>query len=128
MTDLDAARERHHDCTPDECVCLPQRLYGDDCDAARFRDALDAERIHHADPFSVWQGVCGHLWRKVDAEDCPTCAARALADELAEALKGLEGHLAHDIGCPKSGCHCGLKEHSDAAWAALAKWEASRAK
>lgn len=40
--DLTAARERHRDCTSDECVCLPMRLYGDDCDVARFRDALDA--------------------------------------------------------------------------------------
>jgi len=32
------------------------------------------------DPFSVWQGVCGHLWRKVDdGEECPYCADLALA-------------------------------------------------
>ena len=29
------------------------------------------------DIYSVWQGECGHLWRKVQSEGCPLCKAEA---------------------------------------------------
>lgn len=101
MTDLAAARERHKDCTPGECVCLPQRLYGDDCDVAIFRDALDEDIIANGTLAAI---------RALELE-----AARALADELAAAL------LEHKV----SGCEW-YDEWPDETNAALAKWEASR--
>jgi hypothetical protein len=40
------------------------------------------------DPFAIWQGACGHLWRRLpDPNECPTCAELARLRAIEEAAR-----------------------------------------
>jgi hypothetical protein len=84
----------HHyqDIEPPECVAAillalldEARANADGNHAIGYREGYrDAEALR--DPFSVRQGECGHLWRKVDTDDCPMCSLVASGNATDMAL------------------------------------------
>ena len=105
--DLTAARERHvKGAEPALCHHDPLNY---PCDAARFRDGMDALKEQYL--------AMVEAWSKASQSDQ---AARALADELAEHLQRAIHDLIEDWE------PSGPQMRYDAARAALAKWEASK--
>lgn len=50
---------------------------------------LRAENATHDPAYHLnrWRGLCGHEWRKDQAEDCPICALASLSARVADVLR-----------------------------------------